>query len=208
MKRYKKVQLLYDTDKLSLMKRGWYDMPKIPIAEVPKIQKISPANTESLKRQRKVCFSFAAVDKNEYFNLDGTCQNWAADLFDTMQKVSNISVSEIYNGTYSHKGSPFRIHQHDSAKPPCRIPDKVSQEDMWQIRISTSKGGIHGVFVDNIFYVIWFDPQHNLYPDENHGGLKKVMPPSTCCKDRDAEISELKKRLAGLEEEKDRKSVV
>lgn len=112
-----------------------------------------------------------------------------------MQKVSGIELKDIYSGNYSGKTSPFRIHRHEDAKPPCKIPSNISLEDMWQIRISINKGGIHGVFSDNVFYVIWFDPQHNLYPDKNHGGLKKVVPPSTCCKDRDIEIEWLKKEL-------------
>ena len=146
-------------------------------------------------------FSFEAVEKNEYFNLDGTCQNWAADLFDTMQKVSRIALKDIYAGKYSGKTSPFRIHRHEDAKPPCKLPSNILLEDMWQIRISISKGGIHGIFFDNIFYVIWFDPQHNLYPDKNHGGLKKVIPPSTCCKDRDMEIEQLKEENDRLQKD-------
>lgn len=60
---------------------------------------------------------------------------------------------------------------------------------------TTSKGGVHGAVSDNIFYIIWFDPHHNLYPDKNHGGLKRIIPPSTCCKDRDYEIEHLKNEL-------------
>ena len=118
-----------------------------------------------------------------------------------MQQVSKISVKEIHAGRYTGGGSPLRIHQHPNAKPPCNVPDNISLEDMWQIRISVSKGGIHGIFYNNIFYVIWFDPQHNLYPDKNHGGLKKVVPPSTCCKDRDFELQQLKEEVEKYKEE-------
>lgn len=170
-------------------------MGKIPQAKVKGESRIAPNNIIVENKHKKVLFSFEAIEKNEYFNLDGTCQNWAADLFDTMQKVSGIELKDIYSGNYSGKTSPFRIHRHEDAKPPCKIPSNISLEDMWQIRISINKGGIHGVFSDNVFYVIWFDPQHNLYPDKNHGGLKKVVPPSTCCKDRDIEIEWLKKEL-------------
>lgn len=48
------------------------------------------------------------------------------------------------------------------------------------------------VEIDNIFYVIWLDPLHNMYPDDKYGGLRKVKPHSTCCKDRDEEIIQLK----------------
>lgn len=176
-------------------------MKKIPQAKAKKETRITPKNIEIENKHEKVLFSFEAVEKNEYFNLDGTCQNWAADLFDTMQKVSRTALKDIYAGKYSGKTSPFRIHRHEGAKPPCKLPSNILLEDMWQIRISISKGGIHGIFFDNIFYVIWFDPQHNLYPDKNHGGLKKVIPPSTCCKDRDMEIKQLKEENDRLQKD-------
>lgn len=176
-------------------------MREIPQAKAKKQTRITPQNIEIENKNEKVLFSFEAVEKNEYFNLDGTCQNWAADLFDTMQKVSRIELKDIYAGKYSGKTSPFRIHRHEDAKPPCKLPSNILLEDMWQIRISISKGGIHGIFFDNIFYVIWFDPQHNLYPDKNHGGLKKVIPPSTCCKDRDMEIEQLKEKNDRLQKD-------
>ena len=176
-------------------------MKKIPQAKAKKETRITPKNIEIENKHEKVLFSFEAVEKNEYFNLDGTCQNWAADLFDTMQKVSRIALKDIYAGKYSGKTSPFRIHRHEDAKPPCKLPSNILLEDMWQIRISISTGGLHGIFFDNIFYVIWFDPQHNLYPDKNHGGLKKVIPPSTCCKDRDMEIEQLKEENDRLQKD-------
>lgn len=176
-------------------------MKKIPQAKAKKETRITPKNIEIKNKNEKVLFSFEAVEKNEYFNLDGTCQNWAADLFDTMQKVSRIELKDIYAGKYSGRTSPFRIHRHEDAKPPCKLPSNILLEDMWQIRISLSKGGIHGIFFDNVFYVIWFDPQHNLYPDKNHGGLKKVISPSTCCKDRDMEIEQLKEKNDRLQKD-------
>lgn len=178
-------------------------MGKIPQIKLDTKSKsrIVPNNIVIENNNQKVLFSFEAVEKNEYFNLDGTCQNWAADLFDTMQKVSKIQMKEIYAGKYSGKNSTLRIHQHEDAKPPCKVPFQFSLDDMWQIRISRSKGGIHGIFFDNVFYIIWFDPQHNLYPDKNHGGLKKITPPSTCCKEREIEIERLQKELEDVKEE-------
>ena len=148
-----------------------------------------------------ICFSFEALEKNEYFNLDGTCQNWASDLFDALQKASVITTKDVYAGKYSGKQSTFRIHSHKDVTNPCAKPLKINIEDMWQIRISKSKGGIHGIFVENIFYVIWFDPLHNLYPDKNHGGLRKVIPPSSCCKDREEKIAKLLEENRRLKEE-------
>ncbi len=170
-------------------------MARIPKAKKANKSKIVNLQIEDNYLERCILFSFDTIDKNEYFNLDGTCQNWAAELFDTMRIVSTIPSKDIYAGMYSKKGSSLRIHTHENAKAPCKTPENIDLKEMWQIRISASKGGIHGILCKNIFYVIWFDPQHNLYPDENYGGLKKVIPPSTCCKDRDMEIKALESKL-------------
>lgn len=170
-------------------------MAKIPRQEKKGANRIAPNNVKIDTENQKVLFSFESLERNEYFNLDGTCVKWSSDLFDTMQKASKITMKEIHAGKYSGKTSPFRIHRHEDAKPPCSVPDNILLEDLWQIRISLSKGGIHGLFIDNVFYVLWLDPQHNLYPDENHGGLVKIEPPSSCCKERDLVVAELKQKL-------------
>lgn len=176
-------------------------MGGIPKQEKKKVKRIVPDNIKQDTEKKKVLFSFESLERNEYFNLDGTCVRWSSDLFDAMQEASKITMKDIHAGKYSGKTSPFRIHRHEDAKPPCSISDNIQLDDLWQIRISLSKGGIHGLFVDNIFYVIWLDPQHNLYPDKNHGGLVKIDPPSTCCKERDKEISILKEQLDEAREE-------
>ena len=113
-----------------------------------------------------------------------------------LKDISGHTVAEIVGGGYKKK---YRVHNHEHANPPSPLPDGVALKDCYQIRISTSKGGIHGVFEENIFYVIWLDPLHNMYPDDRFGGLRKIKSTSTCCKDRDEEIYRLKERLKRLE---------
>ena len=144
-------------------------------------------------------FSFAALERTEYFNLDGTCQNWASDLFEMLKNVSGVPKRDLLNGKYR----TYRVHDHQKASPPNELPEGVALKDCYQIRISTSKGGIHGVFNENVSYVIWLDPLHNMYPDKRFGGLRTVKPPSTCCKDRDFELEELSKKVKQLEEDCD-----
>ena len=171
----------------------------IPSAEIiSENSRIKLPGQFSDDENRKILFSFAPIDRNEYFNLDGTCANWASDLFETIQKVSDIRERDILAGAYSGKNSTLRIHRHKGVIPPCRIPHNISMEDMWQIRISINKGGIHGVLTEGVFYVVWFDPHHNLYPRNK---LRKVIPPSTCCKDRDVEIENLKEECDRLKNE-------
>lgn len=144
-----------------------------------------------------ISFSFEALERTKYFNIDGTCANWASDLFNMLREVSSITKKDLLSGNYA----TYRVHSHETANPPSELPNGVELKDCYQIRISKSKGGIHGVFFDDIFYVIWLDPLHNMYPDNKYGGLREVKPPSTCCKDRDEIIATLKEEIQKLKEE-------
>ena len=173
---------------------------KIPKQKAHKKTRISPPNVDNLASRKNVVFSFELLKRNKFFNLDATCVNWSNDLFKMLLDVSKIAKKRIESGEFSSDGSPLRIHNHKDATPPCEIPYDLPLKEFFQIRISKSKGGIHGKFIDNVFYVIWLDPQHNMYPDENHGGLKEIKPPSTCCKERDKELSVLQDQNKELKE--------
>lgn len=162
----------------------------VPKQKTKANSRVRPRNLK-LDSDDSIVFSFQRLSKNEYFNLDATCENWSNDLFDIMKTVSGLSKRAIIAGNYSGRNTTLRIHDHRDASPPCPLPNDIDLEEFYQIRISQSKGGIHGIFVDNVFYVVWFDPHHNMYPDERFGGLKLIKPPTTCCKDRDERIAEL-----------------
>lgn len=171
---------------------------------IPKANKVSDLKV-SIKRQQLNCtqsaisFSFEALEITEYFNLDGTCANWSSELFEMLKNISSINKEKLLSGAYAK--STYRVHSHENASPPSSLPEGVELKDCYQIRISKSKGGIHGVFFDNVFYIIWLDPLHNMYPNENYGGLRKVKQGSTCCKDRDQIIEKLQENNKKLREE-------
>lgn len=148
-------------------------------------------------KEKNVLFSFSALEKNKYFNIDSTCANWASDLFDILKNISEYTKTDLIQG----KAGTCRVHNHEAAKPPSKLPNGIALKDFYQIRISKSKGGIHGVFYENVFYIIWFDPLHNMYPDQRYGGLRVITPPKTCCADREERIEELQKIIMELKEE-------
>ena len=76
-------------------------MAGVPKAKATTSKRIEPTNFDKKKKSDNVLFSFESIDRNEYFNLDGTYQSWAADLFETMQMISGISITDIYAGKYS-----------------------------------------------------------------------------------------------------------
>ena len=152
---------------------------------------------ENIATNQGIVFSFKALEFNKYFNLDMTCPNWSLDLFKMLISISSVSKRALIQGEYR----TYRVHDHSNANPPCDLPRNVSLKDFYQIRISQSKGGIHGVFVDNIFYVMWIDPLHNMYPDNRFGGLREVSPPTTCCGEPQEKLEEMYNKIKTIEEE-------
>lgn len=136
-----------------------------------------------------IVFSFASLEWTDYFGLDGTCNNWSFDLFNMLKDISTKKKIDLIQDKYKK----YRVHTHETATPPNQLPSGIALKDCYQIRISQSKGGIHGIFVENVFYVIWLDPLHNMYPDDRFGGLRKIKPPNTCCRDREEKISKLER---------------
>ncbi len=172
---------------------------KIPKASKKTLHNNIKKANSIVKGINKVSFSFEALERTEYFNLDGTCNNWPSELFNVLKEISTYEKKELVSGHFAN--SKYRIHAHENAKPPSKLPDGIELKDLYQIRIEKSKGGIHGVFYEDIFYIIWLDPLHNMYPDSRYGGLRIIKPPSTCCKDRDLELEKLSQRNKELEDE-------
>lgn len=165
-------------------------MNRIPKAVKAEVRQIPEAKSLHITNDG-IVFSFEALERTEYFNLDGTCQNWASDMLEMCKDISKLTVRQLTSGTYR----TYRFHSHEWANCPSPLPVGVELKDIYQLRISTSKGGIHGILRENCFYVLWLDPLHNMYPDDRFGGLRKVREANTCCKDRDEEILKLQEQL-------------
>ena len=77
-----------------------------------------------------IVFSFEALEKTEYFNLDGTCQNWASDMLEMCKNISKLTVKQLTSGTYRI----YRFHSHEGANCPSPLPEGVELKDIYQMR--------------------------------------------------------------------------
>ena len=37
------------------------------------------------------------------------------------------------------------------------------KDECWQLGINNETFRVHGFFIENVFYIVWLDPLHNLY---------------------------------------------
>src|SRR5579872_3099679 len=71
----------------------------------------------------------------------------------------------------SNRSSSLRTHPIDFSETsekkgfPIKNPELTQSDSAYQFEISANAHGrIHGLFIGPVFYVVWFDPDHKLYP--------------------------------------------
>lgn len=147
-------------------------------------------------------FSFACFDRDhKLFNLgDNTGDKvvsgkWFLDLLDCFKSVSNKNINEL-------KRSMHDLHPICWEKANAAAPINAEQYEYWQFRINKSKGRVIGFLIEDVFYVLWLDPHHNLTDSEGYGGVRRYNKPKSQFEEMEEEIERLKKEIARLEKDK------
>jgi len=92
---------------------------------------------------------------------------WVA-FMERLKAISSMTINEFRGG----RGRALKIHTHkwDHTSEPdgfTQLNAQLRDYEPWQFCIDRSNyGRVHGFILDEIFYVIWIDPQHQLYPVE------------------------------------------
>lgn len=135
---------------------------------------------KEISTDQKVIFSFEIFDRNcEYFNLGETCSAWYISLLDVLKEISKYSwkefVQKYKEGTYDpHQFSKKSLHEY-------KLQDfEEIKDNAWQFRINKSLGRVHGLLINNIFYIYWLDPHHNMINSEGYQKSRALKPPENC----------------------------
>lgn len=160
-----------------MTKRKPIKLPAPQTDELSKERRSLPFNGSVIK-QKGLLFSFSAFDRtHKLFNLGGSGKDktvggqWFLKLLDCLKSVSGKSITELMNR------STHDLHPIDWDKANTRPPVGYEQLEYWQFRLDKSNGRVIGIIIDNIFYVVWLDPYHNLTDSEGYGTVKKYPNP-------------------------------
>ncbi len=108
---------------------------------------------ESVTDNRKAIFHY-----EEYFNkINEYCK------FDNFKK--KIVQDKLYskrNHIHPIDWSDNRIKENSFSCLNTELMEQI-RDDCWQLGIDNDGFRVHGFFIDNVFYVVWLDPNHELY---------------------------------------------
>ena len=111
-------------------------------------------------------FSFKYLDFSKKYPLKSNDSDYFRCFFSRLQSISQMKASEFR----MNKDKSLRAHTHNwsqTSEPDGfqHLNTQLRQCEPWQFQLSANKHGrIHGILLDEVFYVVWFDPNHQLYP--------------------------------------------
>jgi hypothetical protein len=118
-----------------------------------------------------VRFSFRLFTVSSKFCLpteDDQKPEYLSRLLERLRDVSNYTVSRFR----SEKHHGLRAHLHDwaSTSEPNgyqHLTEQLKQCEPWQFCLTANEHGrVHGILIDEVFYVVWLDHSHALYPND------------------------------------------
>lgn len=118
----------------------------------------------TLKREG-VSFSFKYLDTNNYkFAYRSQSINYWTTLLDRLKALSDLTALELIR----NRSQALRCHPIDwstTSESGFGIP---SEEQLVQVPYqfslsSNAHGRIHGFFIEEVFHIVWLDPNHLLY---------------------------------------------
>lgn len=138
---------------------------KIRKTKVPKSSKFGIEPTK-LKPQQGISFSFKYYqdNHNKFSSREKGATYWLT-LIDRLKALSGLSNQELL----VNRSGTLRCHPikwEDTSENGFGLANEEQLVDTpYQFSLSSNEHGrVHGFFIDEVFYIVWLDPDHLLYP--------------------------------------------
>ena len=134
--------------------------------EIRSQQSSAAREVVKIKIPEGISFSFRYYqdDKDKFFIGDRDAR-YLGSLLRRLRDLSQLKADELINNQ-SKSLRCHRIDWQDTTEPNgFGIPNEDQLVNTpYQFQISANEyGRVHGFFSENVFYIIWLDPDHNLY---------------------------------------------
>lgn len=129
------------------------------------IQKVGRIKPTPIPKPKGISFSYKYFQSNHAkFSVPNNQSEYLIAFLERLRDISNYSFGELL----SNRSKALRCHPIDWSDTTESCFGIPNEEDLvntpYQFSISSNKyGRVHGFFIDEIFYIVWLDPNHRLY---------------------------------------------
>jgi hypothetical protein len=113
-----------------------------------------------------ISFSFRYYqDDRDKFSIGGRDAIYLASLLRRLRDLSQLNAKEVINDRSKSLRCHGIVWQNTTEPNGFGIPNEAMLVNVpYQFQISANEyGRVHGFFSENVFYIVWLDPDHNLY---------------------------------------------
>lgn len=114
--------------------------------------------------KQTVSFNFKQIYIKEWgkFNYNSCQINYFKKLLERLKHISEYTKSDSVCFFNPFKFKKIDFKRKDVTEETFGF-ETENDENAWEFKITANKHGrIHGYFIGNVFYVVWFDPKHLL----------------------------------------------
>jgi hypothetical protein len=158
------VKKLAKRNKVKVIDPG---IPPSPPSDVKVLSPVELADTQFL-------FSFSFLDvKAKLFNPFRLKGRYFLAVLRDLKDLSQINVVRFQKNVNDHKWHNHPIDWADSAFKDKNLSffPKLGEQyhgcHCWQFKCGNSGCRAHGFFISNVFYIVWLDHGHELFPRQN-----------------------------------------
>lgn len=129
-------------------------------------QKKLPANTDTPELKLQVSFELLDLGDKEFCAANCTEAkqlHWALEHLHELCKLTRLQLIQQKNRFDYHAHEWMKTSRKRGFDSVRHLDEEHLAEKAYQIAIS-AKARLHGVFIDHVFFPIWVDIDHGLYP--------------------------------------------
>lgn len=137
------------------------------VMKAGKLSKPGNMRAGSPDPQKRISFSFRHIERNHQKFRYSQCEAaYFCKVIERLSAMSDFTVQEIH----SERSSSLRAHPiawNTTSEPEgfLHLNEQLRGSPPYQFSVSgNAHGRVHGFFLDHVFYVVWLDPGHSLYP--------------------------------------------
>lgn len=147
-------------------------MGKIRRGKVPRLAETIPS-VQPLPDAGTLRFSFKHLDLtgNAKFSITRCRDGYLKTLLERLRDLSRLTAKEFR----TNRSSALRSHPIDFSETSepggfRTLNEQLRAEQAWQFQLTANEHGrVHGILLLDTFYVVWIDPDHELYDSRKQG---------------------------------------
>jgi hypothetical protein len=156
------------------------------------------SHNKATSNKLRISFEFLDWESEEFF-VHGLTKKYYEQLFEAFGEITKSTADDIKQQTHPRLKPKYINWKGDSTITKRAFPDKIKQSlmpqcgnneeelqkqfeemtrDSFELRVAKGYGRLHGFIFDETFYLVWFDPAHNLFPGkDDKGRTQKIKLP-------------------------------